>query len=483
MNNRTGIIEKMRVLFPVLIILLASSIYQQEFIRGVDISTIPQIELFGGKYKLNGQVKDPIEIFKSNGANYVRLRLWHSPSNGYCGLEQTLQFAKRIKASGLKFLLNLHYSDTWADPGRQTKPSAWSNLTFDQLKDSVYTYTKRALTLLNNQQTMPDMVQIGNEISGGMLWPDGKLYNVPDFEGQKIKFTSLLKEGIRAVKEFSSHQIKTMIHIPILNGNVNNVTYFYDIIRSNNVEYDIIGLSYYPWWHGNLTQLRNTLNTVANRYSKEIIIVETAYPWTTGYQNDGTTNLVGPGTTLIPDYPATPQGQKDFLLKLSEIIKGTNNTKGTGFFYWEPALISLPGKRGSDWENVATFGFSNSSGEAEALESLSAFGDLSNLIPEKENNYSLPDQFLLHQNFPNPFNPETIISYQIPKSSNVSLKVYNLLGQEIAALVEEFQIAGKYSISFNIHEAIGYKQITSGIYFYRLTAGNFTSTKKLSLIK
>lgn len=473
----------MRILFPVLIILLTSSIYPQEFIRGVDISTIPQIELSGGKYKLNGQVKDPIEIFKSNGANYVRLRLWHSPSNGYCGLEQTLQFAKRIKASGLKFLLNFHYSDTWADPGRQTKPSAWSNLAFDQLKDSVYTYTKRALTLLNNQQTMPDMVQIGNEISGGMLWPDGKLYDVPDFEGQKIKFTSLLKEGIRAVKEFSSHQIKTMIHIPILNGNVNNVTYFYDIIRSNNVEYDIIGLSYYPWWHGNLTQLRNTLNTVANRYSKEIIIVETAYPWTTGYQNDGKTNLVGPGTTLIPDYPATPQGQKDFLLKLSEIIKGTNNNKGAGFFYWEPALISLPGKRGSDWENVATFGFSNSSGEAEALESLSAFGDLSNLIPENENYYSLPDQFLLHQNYPNPFNPETIISYQIPKSSNVSLKVYNLLGQEIAALVEEFQIAGKYSISFNINEVIRYKQITSGIYFYRLTAGNYSSTKKFSLIK
>jgi arabinogalactan endo-1,4-beta-galactosidase len=462
--------------------LFSITISAQEYIRGVDLSTVPHIEELGGRYKLNGQRKDVLDIFKEKGSNYVRLRLWHTPTNKYTGLNQTLLFAKRIKEKGMKFLLNFHYSDTWADPGSQTKPQKWNNLSFDQLKDSVYEYTKRVMILLKEQNSLPDIVQIGNEIPGGMLWPDGKLYNVPDFEGQKVKLGQLLKEGIRAVKEIAgTAPVKTMIHIPIMDGITGNVTYFYDIIRNQNIDYDIIGLSYYPWWHGNLTQLKNTLNTVANRYSKEIVIVETAYPWSTGYQNDGRTNLVGPGTTLLPEFTATTSGQKDYLLKLSEIIKGTNNNKGIGFFYWEPAMISLPGKRGSDWENVATFSFSNQFGEAEGLESLSAFGALSS-IAENEITHSLPYQFILHQNYPNPFNPETVISYQIPQSGEVSLRIFNLLGQEIETLVEAFQNAGKYNATFNVND-LKNNQITSGIYFYRLTSGSYTSTKKLLLIK
>ncbi|MBX3006933.1 MAG: glycosyl hydrolase 53 family protein [Melioribacteraceae bacterium] len=480
----------------IILVLITVTISAQEYIRGVDLSTVPHIEDLGGRYKLNGQLKEVLDIFKENGANYVRLRIWHTPSNKYTGLDQTLLFAKRIKEKGLKFLLNFHYSDTWADPGSQTKPKMWNSLSFDQLKDSVYEYTKRVMKLLNEKNSLPDMVQIGNEISGGMLWPDGKLYNVPDFEGQKVKFGQLLKEGIRAVKEIAgTNVVKTMIHIPILNGNTGNVTYFYDIIRTQNVEYDVIGLSYYPWWHGNLTQLKNTLNTVASRYSKEIIIVETAYPWTTGYQSDNTNNIVGPATILLPEYPATRAGQKDFIIKLSEIIKETSNKKGIGFFYWEPALISLPGKRGSDWENVATFSFSNQFGEAEALESLSSFGALSS-ITENDNYHSMPDQYILYQNYPNSFNPETTIKYQIAEVSNVSLKVYDLLGREVAVLVNEIQQPGVYNVKFNMKNVDSYSSLSTftrhgrassslstSIYFYRLQVGNYSTVRKMVYIK
>lgn len=458
-------------------LLISFPVTAQEYIRGADLSSVPQIEDLGGKYKLNGEVKDVLDIFKQSGANYIRLRLWHTPQTQYNGLTRTIAYAKRIKEKGLKFLLNFHYSDIWADPEHQTKPEAWKNLTFDQLKDSVYEYTKRVMNLLAAQNALPDMVQIGNEISGGMLWPDGKLYNVPDFNGQKIKFGQLLKEGIRAVRDAAgSNSIKIMIHIPILNGNSGNVTYFYDLIAAQNVEYDIIGLSYYPWWHGNLTELKSTLNTVASRYNKDIVIVETAYPWSTGYQNDNTTNLVGPGTTLIPDYPATPAGQKNFLLKLLEIIKETNNNKGIGFFYWEPADISVSG-RGSVWENVATFGFTNSNREAEALPSLDAFMDLSNSISESY--YNIPGQFFLHQNYPNPFNPETTINYNIPVESDVSIIIYDLIGREIVRLVDEVKSPGSYTVRFSAIDS----GLSSGLYFYRLKAGNYSSVRKMIYLK
>jgi len=146
-------------------------ISSDNFIRGVDISTTPQIKNAGGVWKQNNVVDDVLDIFKNNGANYVRLRLWHTPTNKYCGLDSTLAFAKEIKAKGFKFLLDIHYSDWWADPGQQTKPAAWNGLSFAVLTDSVRSYTKRVIQALKDQNTLPDMVQVGNEITGGMLWP------------------------------------------------------------------------------------------------------------------------------------------------------------------------------------------------------------------------------------------------------------------------------------------------------------------------
>ncbi len=344
-----------------------------EFIRGVDISFTPLIEDLGGKYTINGMAKDALDIFKENGVNYIRLRIWHTPANGYCGLKETLDYAKRIKEKGFKFLLDFHYSDSWADPGKQTKPAAWTNLSFDVLKDSVYSYTKNVMIALKNQNTKPDMVQVGNEITGGMLWPDGKLYGVGNQDEQLIKFAELVKAGINGVKDaVDTTPVKIMIHID-LGGDNNGAVYFYSRLISQNVDFDVIGLSYYPWWHGKLTNLTVNLNDLAQRFGKEIIVAETAYPWTTQYENDGVGNIVGSGTTLLQDYPATVKGQKDYLINLVKLIRQTANGKGVGFFYWEPAYISVR-PLGSSWENLTVFDFNG-----EALESINAFKNIDSL--------------------------------------------------------------------------------------------------------
>jgi len=477
----------MKKILLLLIFFNAALIAQPDsgFIKGVDISFIPQIEDLGGVYYVVGNQTDPVEIFKANRVNYVRLRLWHSPANGYCSLPMILGMASRIKQNELKFLLDIQYSDTWADPGRQTKPVAWNSLAFDNLKDSVYAYTRDVITALKNQNTLPDMVQIGNEIIGGMLWPDGKLYDLPNPDEQLRKFAELIKEGLRGVDDASdSIQIKTIIHIPILNGNVNDVTYFYDRLSSQNVAFDIIGLSYYPWWHGNLTQLKNTLDIVSNRYNKEIVIAETAYPWTLNW-NDNTNNIIGTSSQLHSGYPASVEGQYSFLYDLIQIIKEVPNGKGIGLFYWAPEWISFP-SLGSSWENVTLFDF-----QANALNSMRVFNEATNV----ENEASPVPDFILHQNYPNPFNSTTILSFVISHSSFVTLKIYDVLGNEVATLVNEEKPPGAYKVEFNAQQTIDNKQLSSGVYLYRLQAEysetssgqgsgqGFTITKKLILLK
>ena len=192
-----------------------STIEIAEFIKGVDISALQKIEENGGIFLDSGIQKDALQIFLDNGLNYVRLRIWHSPVNGYNNLEKNLLMASRIKSLGFKFLLDLHYSDTWADPGQQTKPDAWNYLTFESLKDSVYQYTSLVITALKNQNTLPDIVQIGNEIICGMIWDDGRVCNEFNTPQQWNQLGELVNEGIRGVMENidPADTIKIMIHI------------------------------------------------------------------------------------------------------------------------------------------------------------------------------------------------------------------------------------------------------------------------------
>jgi beta-galactosidase/arabinogalactan endo-1,4-beta-galactosidase len=241
-------------------------------ILGADISFLPQLEAAGRKFVDNGAEKDAIQILKDHGFNYIRLRIFNNPSadsgysaKGFCDLENTKKMALRIKAAKMKFLLDFHYSDNWADPAKQHKPSAWKNMSFDQMKTAIREYTKNVLQALKDQGTLPDMVQVGNEINHGMIWPDGNIKH-PD------TLAAFIKAGITGVKDVDS-KAEIMLHIACGGQNAES-RYFLDNMLSRNVKFDIIGESYYPKWHGTIADLKNNLTELSSRYKQKIVVVE-----------------------------------------------------------------------------------------------------------------------------------------------------------------------------------------------------------------
>ena len=240
---------------------------------GADISWLPQIEADGKKFYEKGKEVDAIYLLRDHGFNYIRLRIFVNPENekgyapgkGYCGLRYTLEMAQRIKKAGMKLLLDFHYSDYWADPQQQVKPQSWTTLDFKTLKDSLKTYTANVLIALKQQGTLPAMVQIGNEINHGVLWPDGHISN-PD------QLAELLKAGIEGV-EAVDPGIPVMMHIA-LGGQNDEAVFWLDNMIARGVKFDIIGLSYYPRWHGTLDDLKNNMNDLVKRYRKPLNVVE-----------------------------------------------------------------------------------------------------------------------------------------------------------------------------------------------------------------
>ena len=240
---------------------------------GADISFLPELEARGIKFSDKGNEKDAIEILKDHGFNYVRLRIFndpstdsgYSPKKGFCNLLYTKQMAKRVKAAGLKLLLDFHYSDYWADPGKQYKPAAWRNLSFTELKKALYDFTKNVMEELKAQGTTPDMVQIGNEINHGIVWPEGNVQNIN-------QTAQLFNAGVAAVKDVDP-LVQIMLQIA-LGGQNHESVFFIDNMIARGVHFDVIGESYYPKWHGTLNDLENNLNNLIQRYNKDVIIVE-----------------------------------------------------------------------------------------------------------------------------------------------------------------------------------------------------------------
>ena len=240
---------------------------------GADISFLPELEARGIQFSENGVNKDAIQMLKDHGFNYVRLRIFHSPANdsgyspgkGFCDLTNTLQMAKRVKAAGMGLLLDFHYSDYWADPGKQYKPAAWKGLDFTQLKRALYDYTRSVMLALQQQGTTPDMVQVGNEINHGIVWPEGSIEH-PDSLAQ------LIHAGTAAVKSVDP-SVVMMLHVA-LGGQIDETMFFVDNMRARGVPFDIIGLSYYPKWHGTLSDLEHTMHALARHYDKDICVVE-----------------------------------------------------------------------------------------------------------------------------------------------------------------------------------------------------------------
>jgi beta-galactosidase len=240
---------------------------------GADISFLPELEAKGIKFSDKGVEKDPILIMKEHGLNYVRLRIFNDPANskgyspgtGFCDLAHTKAMAKRVKAAGMKLLLDFHYSDYWADPGKQFKPAAWENLNLEELKKALYEYTKKVMQELKDQGTTPDMVQIGNEINHGIVWPEGSVSNI-DYLAQ------LIKAGTAAVKAVDP-SVVMMLHVA-LGGQHDESTFFIDNMLARGVHFDVIGESYYPKWHGTLADLEANLTNLVKRYNKDVMVVE-----------------------------------------------------------------------------------------------------------------------------------------------------------------------------------------------------------------
>ncbi len=302
---------------------------------GGDISLLTKYEEHGAiYYNENGtRITNMLGYLKDNGLNAMRVRLFVDPSKadaedqgeGVCqDLPFVMALGQRIKAEGFNLLLDIHYSDTWTDPGQHSTPSSWT--VTSALADSVYDYTKRVLYAMIAAGARPDFIQVGNEVTYGMLWPTGHCYPSGGNYGLGTfaTFANYLMRGIQACREVCPNA-KIVVHTEM--GRVSNVTSFYATLNSYTTDYDIIGLSYYPYWHGDLTVLNNLLTTLESTYpTKKIQIVETGYPhayYPTGASYD-----------LQSIWPATEAGQKAFSEQLVATLNAHSNVNG--LYWWFP---------------------------------------------------------------------------------------------------------------------------------------------------
>lgn len=323
-------------------------------LRAVDCSFIPQIESLGGTFTDSAGPRDFIAILKSAGFNAVRLRVWNNPPGGWCSPDQTCAIALRTKAAGMQLIIDFHYSDSWADPGQQNKPAAWSSMTLGTLRTSVRVFTAQVLTQLKLQGTPPDIVQLGNEITNGMLWNDGRVGGVYDANWPQL--ASLLQSAAAGVTDALSPRPPIMIHLDT-GGNNTATRWWFDNAVSRGIPFDIIGLSYYPWWHGSLASMKANVLDAAGRYGKPVVIAETAYPFTLGW-NDNTNNFVWQQSQLLPGFAATPQGQAAYVADVASFMSTVPGGRGLGVMWWAPEYSAFPAL-GSPWENLALVDFAH----------------------------------------------------------------------------------------------------------------------------
>jgi len=320
------------------------------FLVGGDISMLLHQEQAGVVFQdPQGQPKELIALMTEAGCNCFRVRLFVDPT-GRGGVIQDVPYAiamaRRIKAAGGTFLLNFHYSDTWADPAHQTKPAAWKDLPFDELVKTVQSYTAQVITAFRAEDLLPEIVQIGNEIHPGFLWPDGRLGG-PDSQEAWRKFTELLKAGIRGLHSAigPDDHVSVMIHIAC-GGDFGKTDWFFSQLEHYQVPYDLIGQSYYPWWHGTIQELQDNLARTARKFNKDIIVVETAYP-----------NRPVERFEMRADrkeamvWPWSPAGQSAFLTELIKTVRQAPNRRGRGVLWWYPESVST--HRPGGWYNGA----------------------------------------------------------------------------------------------------------------------------------
>ena len=294
-------------------IALAQKKNKLAFAKGADVSWLPQMEATGYRfYDTDGKEKDCLQLLKERGMNTIRLRVFVNPSqdkaSGHCSKEETVAMALRAQKAKMRIMIDFHYSDTWADPAKQAKPAAWANLSFDALQNKVYEHTFDVLTALKKAGVTPEWVQVGNEIPGGMLWPDGSTNNW-------AQLAQLLNKGYEATKAVNA-KIKVIVHVDEGNNN-EKFRWFFDKATEHQVKYDVIGLSYYPFWikkdySETIADLQKNLNDMASRYQKEVMVVE------------------------VGGVDEQVQNTRELLAATIKAVRAVPDHKGLGVLYWEP---------------------------------------------------------------------------------------------------------------------------------------------------
>lgn len=332
------------IAFSILSISRITLAQDSKMVAGADISMLPEIEKAGGIFrKSDGSAGDAIQILRDHDFRLFRLRLFVDPTTDFArsyGATQDLKYvralAKRIKAAGGQLLLDIHYSDTWADPAKQFTPAKWKQLDFDALEKQVHDYTAAVLKDLQDNGASPEMVQVGNEITGGMLWPLGKVLDAsPDQEAaQWQRFAKLLNAGAKAVREAQTpgHPIRIMIHIHG-GGKPGMAKWFFEKLGHTPVDFDIVGLSFYPAWGDAMDALKQNIDDVITSVDKDVFIAETSYPWRP---------LPDIKESPIMRWPQTPAGQKQFLEELLALMDAAPNHRAIGYAWWYPEAIAVP---------------------------------------------------------------------------------------------------------------------------------------------
>ncbi len=371
-------------------------------IRGADVSMTEEVEHFGGAFSDAAGERDLFRILADHGVNLARLRVWVDPHDGdgapYLGgtndLGTTLRLAERARAAGLALMLDLHYSDFWTDPKKQVLPKSWRGLDLDGVREAVTAHTVEVVEAIRGPLGSPEWVQVGNEITNGMLWPFGRTprYDLASRSFERVeadaaavqydRLAELLRAGCDGVRS-ADPRSRVILHLDA-GGADDLYQRWFDEITARGVDFDAIGLSYYPLWHGSLEDLGRNLANLAERYRKDLIVVETAYAHRR--DNPGGSSMFDAASPAAV-YPASVDGQARYLADLARVVGGVPDGRGQGVVYWEPAWLPVPGtswaseagmrygddiaEPGNGWADQALF-----DARGRALSSLDALGSL-----------------------------------------------------------------------------------------------------------
>ena len=342
-------------------------------ILGIDVSTYLEELDHGAKFYRDNIEIDPLDAFVQNGVNYMRIRVWNDPKSadgtpylaGNCDIENYVKLGKLAKSKGYELLMDLHYSDFWADPGKQFPPKAWVNYGIDEMVEAVYRFTVSCLEIAAREGVAPSLIQVGNEITNGILWPLGKL----EIDGKRCNyenFCRLIDAGCRACREVTP-EAKIILHLERSNDKAVYQEFFTEMAKAN-IDYDIIGASYYPYWHGTPDELFDNLNK-CKAFGKSIMIMELGYGFTNrGYSLNGEEKrlVIDSERAYVPGftehYPITPDGQASFI---KMILSKAKDCEIDGVFYWEP--LWLPGE-GICWASEAGQSYIHEEGKSTSNE-------------------------------------------------------------------------------------------------------------------